>query len=75
MHSVKFDLILISSFSDIICKHMPLSQNKCVLWRDITEVEEMLTGAKGTTQAPDLLWGGGYVRLGGVFFSMCCDLG
>ena len=41
---------------------MLLSQNKCVLWRDITEVEEMLTGAKGTTQAPDFLWGWGGLR-------------
>ena len=76
MHSVKFDLILISSFSDMICKHMLLSQ-KCVLCRDITEVEEMLTGAKGTTQAPDFLWGwrATFALVACFFFSICCDLG
>ena len=49
---------------------MLLSHRTCVLWRNITEVEEMHTGAKGTAHAPDLKkngWGG-YVRLSGVFF-------
>ena len=61
----------------MICKHMLLSHKQCVLWRDITEVEEMHTGAKGTTQAPDLFvfFVGGYVRLGGVFFQCAAILG
>ena len=52
----------------MICKHMLLSHKKCVLWRDITEVEEMLTGAKGTTHAHDFVCVCVDVRLGGVFF-------